>query len=35
MDLPILKGIKFDQITVNDYFARDGIPTHFDKHSPF
>ena len=35
MDLPILKGTKFDQITVNDYFAGDGIPPHFDTHSPF
>jgi len=30
-----LKGIQFDQLTINDYFAGDGIPAHFDTHSPF
>ena len=32
---PMIQGMKFDQITVNDYFAGDGIPPHFDTHSPF
>eukprot|EP01015_Nassula_variabilis_P025619 TRINITY_DN501_c0_g1_i11.p1 TRINITY_DN501_c0_g1~~TRINITY_DN501_c0_g1_i11.p1 ORF type:complete len:338 (-),score=61.48 TRINITY_DN501_c0_g1_i11:11-1024(-) len=34
-----LPGIKeqgpFDQLTVNDYYPGDGIPPHFDTHSPF
>jgi len=31
----ILKNSKFDQLTINDYFAGNGIPSHFDTHSPF
>lgn len=34
-NIPILKLVSFDQLTVNDYFAGDGIPAHFDTHSPF
>jgi alkylated DNA repair protein alkB family protein 8 len=30
-----LQGTTFDQLTINDYFAGDGIPAHFDTHSPF
>lgn len=30
-----LKGYRFDQMTINDYFSGDGIPPHFDTHSPF
>ena len=33
--IPVLAESAFDQITVNDYFAGDGIPPHFDTHSPF
>ena len=33
--VPVLADLTFDQITVNDYFAGDGIPPHFDTHSPF
>lgn len=33
--LPILTGTTFDQLTINDYFAGNGIPAHFDTHSPF
>lgn len=33
--LPFLKGMDFDQLTINDYFAGNGIPSHFDTHSPF
>ena len=31
----ILKDTSFDQLTINDYFAGNGIPAHFDTHSPF
>ncbi len=27
--------MEFDQLTINDYFAGNGIPPHFDTHSPF
>lgn len=33
--LPPLQGLHFDQLTINDYFAGNGIPAHFDTHSPF
>lgn len=33
--IEILKGLSFDQLTINDYFAGNGIPSHFDTHSPF
>jgi alkylated DNA repair protein alkB family protein 8 len=33
--IPALNGMVFDQLTINDYFAGDGIPAHFDTHSPF
>lgn len=33
--LDILRGFNFDQMTINDYFSGDGIPSHFDTHSPF
>jgi hypothetical protein len=33
--IEMLKHIKFDQLTINDYFAGNGIPSHFDTHSPF
>lgn len=33
--IEILKGLEFDQLTINDYFAGNGIPAHFDTHSPF
>lgn len=31
----MLRGFVFDQMTINDYFSGDGIPPHFDTHSPF
>ncbi len=34
-NIPSLQNTTFDQLTVNDYFAGDGIPAHFDTHSPF
>jgi alkylated DNA repair protein alkB family protein 8 len=33
--IEMLKGCAFDQLTINDYFAGNGIPSHFDTHSPF
>lgn len=33
--LECLPGYRFDQMTINDYFSGDGIPAHFDTHSPF
>lgn len=33
--LDFLPGYRFDQMTINDYFSGDGIPAHFDTHSPF
>lgn len=33
--IDILKHLQFDQLTINDYFAGNGIPAHFDTHSPF
>jgi alkylated DNA repair protein alkB family protein 8 len=34
-ELGIIPGYSFDQMTINDYFPGDGIPPHFDTHSPF
>jgi alkylated DNA repair protein alkB family protein 8 len=34
-ELGIIPGHSFDQMTINDYFPGDGIPPHFDTHSPF
>jgi len=28
-------GIRFDQITANDYQPGDSIPPHIDSHAPF
>lgn len=33
--LESLYGLRFDQLTVNDYAPGDSIPPHIDSHSPF